>query len=211
MAPRCHRRGPAPSQLLRRTLLSRFQVVAISLAVLVAGFLLPPLPTLSDMPELQGVAGAALAQEIDAGEVFAEVSAITPEGIEIDLFNLANRDRVSHGLPPLQLDSQLIEVARSRAAAQTSQVALSHTDASGQLAFVRLIADIDIGYRLVGENLARVSNPAQTAAERAEEALMSSPAHRANILEPSFDSLVVGTAVDPRGQIVFAQIFRAGA
>lgn len=181
------------------------------MAVLVAGFLLPPLPTLPDVPELQGAAGAALAQEINAGDVLAEVGALAPEGIEVELFNLANRDRVSHGLPPLQLDYQLIEVARVRAAAQPSQATLSHMDASGQLAFVRLIADIEVGYLRAGENLARVSNPAHTAAERAEEALMNSPAHRANILEPSFDSLVVGTAVDPSGQIVFAQIFRAGA
>jgi len=111
----------------------------------------------------------------------------------------------------LQLDSQLLEVARVRASAQTNQMSLSHVDASGQLVFVRLISETDVNYRLVGENLARVSNPAQTAPERAEEALMNSPAHRANILEPTFDSLVVGAALDPNGQIVFAQIFRAGA
>lgn len=201
-------------QLLRRPVLSRFQVVAISLSVLVAGFVAPPLPTFSDLPEFQGVAVSALAQEIGEGEASAEIGgavAAAPEGIEIELFNLANRDRMAHGLPPLQLDHQLLEVARVRAAAQTNQPALSHVDGSGQLAFVRLIADVDIGYRLVGENLARVSSPPQTAAERAEDALMNSPAHRANILEPSFDSLIVGTAVDPRGQIVFAQIFRAGA
>jgi uncharacterized protein YkwD len=184
------------------------------LSVLVVAFVAPPLPTLSDVPELQGVAASALAQEMGDGETPAEVGgpvSTTPEAIEIELFNLANRDRMGHGLPPLQLDRQLLEVARSRAAAQTNQASLAHTDGSGQLAFVRLIADVDVGYRLVGENLARVSTPAQTAAERAEDALMNSPAHRANILEPSFDSLVVGTAADPRGQIVFAQIFRAGA
>ena len=155
-----------------------------------------------------------LAQEIDGSDVATEVQgaqAGAPDGIETELFNLANRDRATAGLPPLQMDYQLLDVARVRAAAQTNQTALSHVDGFGQLAFVRLISDTDVNYRLVGENLARVSNPAQTAPERAEEALMNSPAHRANILEPTFDSLVVGTAVDQRGQIVFAQIFRAGA
>ena len=178
-----------------------------------AAFLAPPLTSFSDLPELQGVSASGLAQEIEDDEASAEVGetlAAVPEAIEIELFNLANRDRLAYGLPPLQLDHQLLEVARIRATAQANQASLSHTDSSGQLAFVRLIADTDVGYRLVGENLARVSSPTQTAAERAADALMRSPAHRANILEPSFDSLVVGTAVDPRGQIVFAQIFRAG-
>jgi uncharacterized protein YkwD len=180
------------------------------MSVFLAGFVLPPLPTLSDAPELQGSSGSVLAQEIDEPEV-AGMAAILPDGIELELFNLANRDRAANGLPPLQLDFQLLDVARMRAAAQTSLPSLSHLDPSGQLAFVRLISDNDVNYRLVGENLARVSNPQQTAAERAEEALMNSPTHRANILEPTFDSLVVGTALDAQGQIVFAQIFRAGA
>jgi uncharacterized protein YkwD len=206
-----HRTRPP---LLRRPVLSRFHLVPIVFSVLVAAVIAPPLPTLSDVRELQSRSASAQAQEIGDDEAVAEVGgavAAAPEAIEIELFNLANRDRLAHGLPPLQLDHQLLEIARVRAAAQANQPSLSHTDPSGQLAFVRLIADVDVGYRLVGENLARVGSPTQTAAERAEDALMNSPAHRANILEPAFDSLVVGTAVDPRGQIVFAQIFRAGA
>jgi uncharacterized protein YkwD len=154
----------------------------------------------------------ALAQEIDNGpSTYVATAAVSPEGIEIELFNLANRDRIANGLQPLQLDYQLLDVARARATAQTNQSSLSHVDGSGELAFVRLISETNVAYRLVGENLARVSSPSQTAAERAEGALMNSPAHRDNILEPSFDRLVVGTAADPSGQIVFAQIFRAGA
>lgn len=186
-------------------------MVSVVVAVLLAGFILPPLPTLSDAPDLQG---SALAQGMEDGDRETDAQGVVAGGvetIEIELFNLANRDRVANGLQPLQLDYQLLNIARMRATSQTNQRSLSHVDGSGQLAFVRLISDADVGYRLVGENLARVSNPPQTAAERAEEALMNSPAHRANILEPSFDNLIVGSAVDSRGQIVFAQIFRAGA
>jgi uncharacterized protein YkwD len=197
--------------VLRRPVLSRFHLVPIAVSVVIAAFVAPPAP-LSELPELHGGAASALAQEIGGAAASLETAgaiAVVPEAIEIELFNLANRDRIAHGLPPLQLDHQLLEVARVRAAAQTNQSSLSHMDSAGQLAFVRLIADADVGYRLVGENLARVSTPPHTAAERAEAALMNSPAHRANILEPSFDTLVVGTAVDASGQIVFAQIFRA--
>src|SRR5207244_306881 len=116
-------------------------------------------------PEIPGMPGPALAQELDGNTEAIEVQAATaraPDGIEVDLFNLANRDRIAHGLPSLQLDAQLLDVARVRAAAQTNQTSLSHVDASGQLVFVRLISETDVNYRLVGENLARVSNPAQT-------------------------------------------------
>ena len=186
----------------------------MGLAALLASFILPPLPTLSDAPDQPGGSRSVLAQELEDEEEEVEdaVADLSRVGsVEQELFALANRDRVDHGLPALQFDVQLLDVARARAAAQTGRPALSHLDSSGQLAFVRLISDSDVPYRLVGENLARVSNPAQTAPQRAEQALMNSPAHRANILEPTFDSLIVGTAVDTSGQIVFAQIFRAAS
>jgi uncharacterized protein YkwD len=37
---------------------------------------------------------------------------------------------------------------------------------------------------------------------------MNSPAHRANILEPSFNHLAVGAATGPDGRLAFAEIFR---
>ena len=178
--------------------------------VLLASFLLPPLPTLSERAEVQGTSATGFAEDLEP-EVSVDATgpdSARAESTEIQLFNIANQDRGAHGLPPLQYDHQLLEVARLRAAAQAGLPSLSHLDTSGQLAFVRLIADSDVRYRMVGENLARVANPPDTAAQRAAQALMSSPAHRANILQPAFDSLIVGTAVDPSGQIVFAQIFR---
>src|SRR6266542_4071272 len=123
--------------------LSRFQLISVTFAVLLAGFVLPPLPTLSDSPDIPGLPGPVLAQEIegsDAVEVQG-LALVAPDGIEVDLFNLANRDRIANGLPSLQLDSQLLDVARVRAAAQTNQASLSHVDAAGQLVFVRLISE----------------------------------------------------------------------
>ena len=43
----------------------------------------------------------------------------------------------------------------------------------------------------------------------AGSALMNSPLHRKNILEPTFNLLSIGVAVDPAGRIMFAEIFRA--
>lgn len=147
--------------------------------------------------------GVALAAEAEE-----ELSA-TAGALEEELFRLTNNARERYGLPRVQSDNQLLDVARVRAADQAPAARLSHYDAGGQVAFSRLIERIGIPYALAGENLARVPGPQFTAARRAGDALMQSPTHRANILEPSFDRLAVGTVVDAEGHFVFAQIFRA--
>ena len=61
---------------------------------------------------------------------------------------------------------------------------------------------------LAGENLARLYGPDDATVSRAEDALMRSPTHRANILEPSFNRMAIGASLDGNGRIIFAQIFR---
>ncbi len=132
--------------------------------------------------------------------------------LEEALFTRVNADRAAYGLPPVVFDSQLREIARARAAAQLGQPALSHDDATGPLTFRRLMRDAGVAYRLAGENLARpraVSGSAEEAVAAAQRALMLSEIHRDNILAPAFDRLAVGAAIDPRGELVFAQVFRA--
>jgi uncharacterized protein YkwD len=135
-------------------------------------------------------------------------SMFAPTDAELALFNLTNQDRTQAGLQPLTFDADLLAVARTRGQAQQSEAALTHFDASGQLAFVGLITGANIPYVRAGENLARVPTPVTNAPERAEQALMQSPTHRANILQPEFDRLAIGQAVDNSGRIVFVQIFR---
>jgi len=129
--------------------------------------------------------------------------------IELELFHLANEDRARNGLPPLQFDHQLLDIARARAGAHVAAGPLSHADGDEGMAYVRLIDEMDLGRRLVGENLIRVSGHPEGAAERAEQGFMNSPAHRANILDPAFETLAVGAAIDASCQIVFVQLFRA--
>jgi uncharacterized protein YkwD len=167
-----------------------------------------------------GVTGAPTAgQESVAGAVDVAptvlapgTSAIAPApaaGLELALFDCVNAERAAHGLPPVALDAELLAIARARAVAQVPESRLTHHDASGRLAFVVLLSTEGAEYRLAGENLARLGGPDESAAERADKALMDSPTHKANILEPTFDRLAVGVARDTRGRIIFAQIFRA--
>ena len=133
-----------------------------------------------------------------------------PHPIEAELLELVNGDRLAHNLPPVYFDSVLMPIARVRASAQVPLTALSHYDPQGRIALVGLLAEHQVSLRLAGENLARLPDSAGVAA-RAEEALMNSPTHRRNILEPSFDRLAVGIATDGYGRIALAQIFRASA
>ncbi|MBM2809949.1 MAG: hypothetical protein HW416_708 [Chloroflexi bacterium] len=136
-------------------------------------------------------------------------SAATPNSAELALWQLVNADRVRNGLPELAYDAELITVARVRARDQVTQPQLSHSNGNGQLAYMTLIQEMGLFFSVAGENVVRVFGPATEIAQRAEDMLMGSPTHRAVILEPRFESMAVGSVVDPSGSVVFTQIFRA--
>lgn len=71
--------------------------------------------------------------------------------LELALFTLTNADRAARGIAPLALDTDLLAVARARAAAQVPLPALSHYDASGGFAVVPLLAATGVPYRTWGE------------------------------------------------------------
>jgi uncharacterized protein YkwD len=135
-------------------------------------------------------------------------AAHTATPLEVALFQAVNDDRVQSGLPPLEFDPSLLPVARARADAQRPQPSLNHYDPDGRLAFVKLLAVDNVDYVLAGENLARLPGPDDATVFRAEDALMHSPTHRANILEPTFNRLAIGASFDANGRVIFAQIFR---
>jgi uncharacterized protein YkwD len=128
--------------------------------------------------------------------------------LEQHLFDLTNTERQQAGLPSLVLDLQLQDVARIRAEAQVDQDRLNHLDANGEVAFGPLLDERGVRYALAGENLARVPGPTGDAPSRADNLLIQSPGHRANILDPRFDRIAIGSAVDAYGNIIFAQLFR---
>jgi uncharacterized protein YkwD len=123
------------------------------------------------------------------------------------MFSLANQDRIRNGLMPFRFNCELLDIARARAADQIVRGALSHRDSDGAVIAVRLIHESNLSYQLIAENLAHVGGPTEGAAAIAARALMESPGHRANILNPNLVSLTVGAAANGEGQIVFAQIF----
>jgi uncharacterized protein YkwD len=147
----------------------------------------------------------------NAGGDLLNVGDALPTPQEQALLDLTNADRTSHGLAPLQLDMATLRVARVRAAAQIPDGPLSHYNNLGEVAFVGLLGDAGVSYVLAGENLARATAQDANVVARLDQALMNSPTHRANILEPSFNRLAVGAASGPDGRLAFAQIFRSAS
>lgn len=129
--------------------------------------------------------------------------------LELTLLDRTNQSRVLHGLEPLALDPELLQIARDRAGSQLGPQSLTHYQGD-TLAFASLLDYAGLPYSLAGENLARAPRADVPTLDRVAQALMDSPTHRQNILEPSFNRLAIGAAIDPAtGRIAFAQIFRA--
>jgi hypothetical protein len=92
------------------------------------------------------------------------------------------------------VSSDLAAVARAQASRMASSGTLSHTpDLSGAVS----------GWSAVGENVAEAPSPGA-----AQQALMSSPAHRANILSTAYTQIGIGVAVDRNGTLWVSEIFR---
>jgi uncharacterized protein YkwD len=147
-----------------------------------------------------------------AGNAGGPISVVVDTSLGVQeqaLLDMTNLDRSQNGLPPVTFDPASVQVARIRATAQIPDGPLSHYNSLGDVAFVGLLADAGVEYTLAGENLARASGQDQAIVARLNEALMNSPTHRANILEPSFNRLAVGAATGPDGRLAFAEIFRS--
>jgi uncharacterized protein YkwD len=147
-----------------------------------------------------------------AGNAAGPLAVVTDTSLgtfEQALLDMTNADRSQNGLPPVTFDPSSLQVARVRAAAQIPDGPLSHYNSLGEIAFVGLLEDAGVQYARAGENLARASSQDSAIVAQLNDALMNSPTHRANILEPSFNHLAIGAATGPDGRLVFAEIFRS--
>jgi uncharacterized protein YkwD len=101
---------------------------------------------------------------------------------EQELLALANQSRHEAGAPPLHMDASLNEAARAHARLMIDRQQLSH-HFDGEQPLMRRLLDTGLRLDHVGENVAFNAN-----ADKAFEALMQSPPHRRNLLDPSFNS-----------------------
>jgi hypothetical protein len=100
-----------------------------------------------------------------------------------------NLIRLQYHLPPLKLNAQLCEAAQAYAETLAQAGAIAHIDAQGRRADYR-VSEAGYFYHCLGENLAA----GQPTWERALQAWLNSPNHRANLLTPDYRELGIGFA-----------------
>ena len=105
------------------------------------------------------------------------------------IVDATNRERASHGLQPLRINSKLSAAATDRIRDMFEQRYFDHVAPDGTQPFTW--AD-QRGYRysLIGENLA----VGYRSANAVVDGWMHSPGHRRNILTSGFDEIGIGVA-----------------
>lgn len=123
-----------------------------------------------------------------------------PEAAD-ELFRLLNEARGEAGLPLLERDPSLDEVAREHCLDMWSRGYFGHSDPEGRDVAARMEAR-RLDFLVVGENLALAPSAAV-----AHRGLMDSPGHRSNILSARYHRGGVGAVRGPSG-LTFTQVFR---
>ncbi len=131
----------------------------------------------------------------------AVASDVTPTGIEAEFLSLLNDERAGHDLEALSSMAELTTGARLHAAEMAEAGYIFHNPDLGSV-----LAD---GWNKLGENVG-----VGYTAESLHLAFMGSPGHRDNIVDPSYDTVGVGT-VKAGGAIyvvfVFADLIEVAA
>lgn len=105
---------------------------------------------------------------------------------EKEIFRQVNADRAQAGLPALELDDRLTEIARQHTEKMVEHKALSHQFPEEPDVRRRVVSS-GVRFDISGENVAYDRD-----AESAERSLMHSPPHRANIVRPEFTVIGIG-------------------
>ncbi len=116
------------------------------------------------------------------------------------IFDLANQARKDAGVEPLQWDEQAADAARFHAKQMAEKQTLSH-QFSGESALRERLAATGLRFDSAAENVADAAS-----ADESHEALMNSPPHRQNLLNPKYNSLGIGVA-ESGGQLYVVQDF----
>lgn len=122
--------------------------------------------------------------------------------LEAEMLKLVNAERAADGLPALEADPELTEVARRHSADMFARGYFAHNTPEGKTPFDR-IRESNVRFRTAGENLALAPT-----LQIAHTGLMNSPGHRANILRPQFGRVGIGILDGGRRGLMVTQKFR---
>lgn len=120
---------------------------------------------------------------------------------ENEMLALVNQERINRGIPPLVMDPTIRAVARRYSVYMLENGFFSHTGLDGSTPLKRMLYG-GVQFNVMGENLAYAPT-----VKMAHNGLMSSPGHRANILNPKFKRIGIGVARAGRYRLMFTQNF----
>jgi uncharacterized protein YkwD len=136
------------------------------------------------------------------------------QGLESRIYELIQdeRHKIDPTAKPLALDSELVGVARQRAADMATKNYFAHAGPDGATS-ATLIMDQDAKFQgLLGENIAAQYYGKQTGvdvevfAHRFVDSWLGSPAHKENLAYPAYDRTGVGAAVNDN-MVYVTQLF----
>ena len=139
--------------------------------------------------------------KIAALDVLAEDSEVQLTSDEREMFNLVNAARVERGLPPYQLDAELVKLARLKAEDMVEHGYFAHISPTFGSPF-EMMKNFGVIYNSAGENIAENRTVAG-----AHSALMLSDSHRANVLSERFGKVGIGIVSGPREFKTMVQMF----
>jgi uncharacterized YkwD family protein len=131
----------------------------------------------------------------------AQTNSSTLTAEEQQMVKLVNDARAQNGVPPLQVDMQLTNVARIKAQDMIDNNYFSHNSPKYGSPF-DMMRDFGIKYVQAGENIAGNQN-----VQDAQNALMNSPGHRQNILNPDYTHIGIGIKKGGPYGNMFSQMF----
>lgn len=131
----------------------------------------------------------------------AQTNSAAPTSQEQQMLNLVNQARSQNNAPPLQMDMQVTNVARIKAQDMIDNKYFSHYSPKYGSPF-DMLKSFGINYVQAAENIA-----GNQTVQNAFNALMNSPGHRKNILNPDFTHIGIGIkSGGPYGNM-FSQMF----
>jgi uncharacterized YkwD family protein len=120
---------------------------------------------------------------------------------EQQMLDLVNAERAKAGLTPLKADPQLTKLARMKSQDMINRNYFSHQSPTYGSPF-DMMKTYGVTYRTAGENIA-----GNHSVQAAHTALMNSPGHRANILNPNFTHIGIGIQQGGNYGMMFTQMF----
>lgn len=104
-----------------------------------------------------------------------------------EVIKLTNNERAKQGLPALQADASLANVAQVKAEDMAKNNYFSHTSPTYGSPF-DMMRDFGVSYKTAGENIAQ----GQRSPQEVVQAWMNSEGHRANIMNKNFTHIGIG-------------------